>query len=526
MPKFSFILLLHLFISNIANAQNGEKSIYKLFDVFYKNYVTSGLVDYKLLKSGSTEMDSLVKIIGNYTPTNDQDKKAFLINSYNLFVIKQLTDAYPITSPQKIKGFFDNKVFKVLGNWYSLNEIENIELRKFYKDPRLHFVLVCGALGCPPIINEAYTPDKLEILLNTQTKLALNNSEFIRVENDKVFLSEIFKWYADDFTQDQALIDFLNLYKDIKLPKHYTIDFYPYDWKINEFITNSEATENEIFDPIKNKKSISTQEYTPSVLYRKGEWEYKFFNNLYTQTKGYEKNGNRIDYGSRSNYFTSINQFLLGINSRINVGAEVWINSVRVNDNIKDSPFNVLSFKNSANTRTEIGYAGPKIKIIPFKNLSHLSFQTTFLIPLASDMEGKMNGRPYLSRDSYISITQIFYDYSISSKFQLFFQLAPWIYITNKKPIDGNSRISVSSPTSIFFSYFPTNRLTFYVQQEYWPNYVKTGINSWFRQEGLGVKVQIAKGKLEAETSYTRFTMGANSGAGQTFNFGLRLISL
>jgi len=137
-----------------------------------------------------------------------------------------------------------------------------------------------------------------------------------------------------------------------------------------------------------------------------------------------------------------------------------------------------------------------------------------------------MNGRPFLSRDSYISITQIFYDYSISNKFQLFFQLAPWIYIAKEKPLTGISRVSVSSPTSIFFSYFPTKRLTFYVQQEFWPNYGSTGINSWFRQEGFGMKVQIIKGKLEAETSFTRFSMGANAGAGQTFNFGLRLIHL
>jgi len=88
------------------------------------------------------------------------------------------------------------------------------------------------------------------------------------------------------------------------------------------------------------------------------------------------------------------------------------------------------------------------------------------------------------------------------------------------------SRVSVSSPAGIFFSYFPTKRLTFYVQQEFWPNFGNNGISSWFRQEGLGMKVQVINGILEAEASYTRFTMGANTGAGQTINFGLRLIHL
>ena len=525
MRKISFILFILFTLRNLSNAQNNDKTIYHTIDIFYKNYITSGLVDYKLIKSNLNELDSLVKTVGNYSPIDQLDKKAFLINAYNIFAIKQLADAYPVKSPQDVKGFYDNKIFSVLGKQLSLNEIENNELRKVYKDPRLHFVLVCGALGCPPIINDAYTPTNLEQQLSNQTKLALNNDEFIKIKGNSILLSEIFKWYEEDFTQNQKVIGFINQFREVKIPVDYAIDYYPYDWKINEYITIAESINDETFNPLINK-SNNTQEYTPSVLYKKGQWEYKFFNNLYTQTKGYDSDGNKVNYGSRSNYFTSINQFLLGINSKINVGADVWINSVRVNDSITASPFNVLKFESSPNTRTEVGYIGPKIKIIPFKKLSHLSFQTTFLIPIASDMEGKNNGKPYLSRDSYISITQIFYDYSISRKFQLFFQLSPWIYIAKEKPLDETPRLSVSSPASIFFSYFPTERLTFYVQQEFWPNYGSKGINSWFMQQGLGMKVQIITGILEAETSYTNFLLGANTGAGQTFNFGLRLIQL
>jgi len=526
MRKISCILSFHLIIINTLHAQNTDKSFYETIDLFYKNYITSGLVDYKLLKSNIAELDSIVKIVGVYSPSNEQDKKTFLINAYNIFVIKQLTDAYPVKSPQDVKGFYDNKLFTVFGKKYSLNEIENNELRKVYKDPRFHFVLVCGALGCPPIINDVYTPGDLETQLSTQTKLALNNNGFLKIEGNKVLLSEIFKWYEDDFTKQQKVIEFINQYREVKIPNDYTIDYYPYDWRINEYVSNIEASQTEVFNPQNNNTTNSTQKYTPSVLYNKGQWEYKFFNNLYTQTKGFEKDGNKVNYGNRSNYFTSINQFLLGVNSKINVGADVWINSVRVNDSVKDSPFNLLKFENSPNTRTEIGYIGPKVKIIPFKKLSHLSFQTTFLIPIAKDMEGKKNNKPFLSRDSYISITQIFYDYSISSKFQLFFQLAPWVYIAKEKPLAGASRLSVSSPASIFLSYFPNKRFTFYVQQEFWPNYNSTGIGSWFRQEGAGIKIQIVKGILEAETSYTRFSLGASAGAGQTFNFGLRLIHL
>ena len=55
-----------------------------------------------------------------------------------------------------VPGFFDNKSTIINSEIYSLNAIENDILRKKYKDPRFHFVLVCGAIGCPPITNFAY----------------------------------------------------------------------------------------------------------------------------------------------------------------------------------------------------------------------------------------------------------------------------------------------------------------------------------------------------------------------------------
>jgi hypothetical protein len=101
--------------------------------------------------------------------------------------------------------------------------------------------------------------------------------------------------------------------------------------------------------------------------------------------------------------------------------------------------------------------------------------------------------------------------------------LSPWVYI--KKKTVAN-RTSLSSPLDIFVSYFPTDRFTLYAQQGYWPNYGENGIASWFSQQGLGTKYQIIKGKLEIESSYTKFTMGRNQGAGSTYNFGLRFIHL
>lgn len=518
--------LLHTIVSHTV-AQTPDSCIFKT-DAFLKNYVNSGLVDYALIKENINEINELIRSFDNVNTSTSEEKKALLVNLYNLEAIKLLADNYPVSSPQEISNFYDKKFITYNHSLLSLNDIENDVIRKEFKDPRIHFALVCGALGCPPITNTAYTTKGLEDQLNQQTKLALNNNEFIKVIlNDKtVLVSEIFKWYESDFLKENKnILQFINKYRTTPIDEKYTLDYYPYNWKINDIKSiNSDSITPYSPDEPKKVNKKSTQDYTPSVLYTKGQWEYKFFNNLYSQTKGYDSNENKVKYNNRGSYFSSINQILIGVNSRFNAGIDFWVKSVRIDDTAS-SPFALLSFENGPNTRTALSNIGPKIKLQPFKRLSHLSVQTTFLFPIAKDQEGKTNGKPYLSADSYISITQVFYDHAIGKKFQVFFQLAPWVYI-KQKPSANTNRYSVSSPADVFLSYFPTKRLTIYIQQEFWPNYGVKGIDSWFRQEGIGAKFQIIKGKLETEASYTRFSMGKNAGAGATYNFGIRFIHL
>lgn len=548
----TFSTLLILFFALQSQSQIND-SVFNKIDIFLKQNVSSGLVDYSLIKADIKELNGIIEDISKLNPSKADEKKALLINLYNLAAIKALAENYPVNSTMEINGFYDKKFIKYNNSTYSLNNIENDILRKEFKDPRIHFVLVCGALGCPPITNFAYVPNEIDQQLNKQTILSLNNDDFLKIKNETktVYLSEIFKWYEADFLKtDKNLIQFINKYRSETIPTTFNVDYYKYDWKINDikitFATEMDPPLKVVSSPIKQpintdtsistnttipfdprevvKDKKNTQDYSPSILYSKGQWEYKFFNNLYSQTKGYDKDGNKVKYSNRGSYFSSINQVLIGVNGRLNIGLDFWLKSVRIDDTTS-SPFQLLSFENTPNSRTAFSSIGPKIKVQPFKNLSHLSIQTTFLFPIAKDQEGQFNGKPYLSADSYISITQVFYDLSISKKIQLFFQISPWVYI-KQKSIPGASRYSVSSPVDAIFSFFPSDRLTFYVQEEFWPNFGANGIDSWFRQEGIGAKFQIIKGKLETEASYTRFSMGKSAGAGVTYNFGVRFIHL
>jgi hypothetical protein len=236
MKKFNLLTLLFISIININFAQQNE-SFFKDANSFLNTYVKNGRVDYVSIKAnGKLELNTLIDFIA--TQTYDETiEKAYLINVYNLSVINEIVTAYPISSPMDVPGFFDNKSTIINSEIYSLNAIENDILRKKYKDPRFHFVLVCGAIGCPPITNFAYLPETLDEQLEIQTKIALNNDSFIYQEEDTklIYLSEIFNWYTSDFgKKNKDVIDYINTYKINKFNTEFKVRYSKYNWTVND----------------------------------------------------------------------------------------------------------------------------------------------------------------------------------------------------------------------------------------------------------------------------------------------------
>ncbi|HZJ35558.1 MAG TPA: DUF547 domain-containing protein [Gillisia sp.] len=161
---------------------------------------------------------------------NPDQYKAFWINSYNLAVISGIVKNYPVNSPMDIDGFFDKISYEIGGKKVTLNSIENDLLRAEFPEPRFHFVLVCAAKSCPPIISEAYRPETLEKQLQRQTEKAMNNPQFVQVQKDKLLFSEIMKWYEQGFTKNgQILIGFANKYRKIPIPNNFETGFYKYN---------------------------------------------------------------------------------------------------------------------------------------------------------------------------------------------------------------------------------------------------------------------------------------------------------
>ena len=235
------------------------------YDHSYKNYneilkqivVVKGhqsFVDYAKLQSDTSDLDNFIqgiKYIGKteFNAWSREQQMAFLINAYNALTIKLILTEYPVDSIKNYGGFivnspWDRIIFTLFGEDSTLNIIEHDLLRKLYKEPRLHFVLVCASRSCPPLIKEAYLADKLEQQFADAATNFLRDTERNRfdAENDKLELSKIFKWYKKDFIASAGSV---NAYVaplmtgDVALQtliakKETKIKFLEYDWSLND----------------------------------------------------------------------------------------------------------------------------------------------------------------------------------------------------------------------------------------------------------------------------------------------------
>ena len=235
--KNTIILIVMVFGSFLVKAQN-LNAFLKQSDAFFKANVTNGKVAYDAIKKDSKALNEVLEIAKEISVSKSDaaNYQAFWINAYNLSVIKGIIDNYPTNSPLDDKGFFDKTKHNIGGKQITLNDIEHKLLRAQFKDPRFHFVLVCGAIGCPPLISTAYMPGTLDKQLEAQTKQAINGP-FLKVNAKKkrIEASQIMEWYKEDFTMNGTTeIDFINKYRTEKVAKNSKLSYFSYNWKINK----------------------------------------------------------------------------------------------------------------------------------------------------------------------------------------------------------------------------------------------------------------------------------------------------
>ena len=164
------------------------------------------------------------------------------------------------------------------------------------------------------------------------------------------------------------------------------------------------------------QKSV-IQEYTPSKLLNKGQWDIKWFNNLYTQTESTFSNGKE----PRETFFTSTIDVFTGLSekSRFNIGLLLEFRSNVINDR---NALDVFSFDGERGTaRSGFTSFAPAVKFNPIKNVSNFTIQTAFHIPL---VDQETDDGVFLDQKGFIFQNRFFYDYTFpSGDWQLFTEL-------------------------------------------------------------------------------------------------------
>ena len=504
------LFLILVFSIQFMMAQENLNNFFGQTDAFLKKHVSKHSVNYDQIKKSPEELNRLIEKVAtaDLSQADAKTSQAFFINSYNLLVIKGVLSNYPLKSVLDVPGFFDSKKYKVAGKMLTLNQLEKNNLLKTYKDARFHFVLVCGAVDCPPITNFAYTPAKLNQQLESRTRRALNDPNFIKTSQGKTQISQIFEWYSNDFGgSKKTAIEFINKYRENAIPSGNSVEFYNYDWSLNE----SDKSTGEV--DVEKIKGNNASRYVVSAARPKGTSETKLFNNLYSQSFGDEENG------SRSNFFTSSLSFVYGVTNRLNVGFDLRYRAVS-NEGLPSSPLNVFGGGDPISTRSGITTIGPKIRWAPLDALPNFSVQSAFWFPIGEDLEGN-NEEPFIDWNGATWWTQLFNDISIGNNFSLFTELDFLIEDIGSKDEGALNRFS--TPATVIFSYFPNPKTTLYALTSYSPFWQEDF--DYFAQAGLGAKYQFTP-NFEVELLYTGFTnefLQDVSGTAATYNLGIRI---
>ena len=261
------------FPSSTDAQQKADSFSYEDYANTLRTFVNdNGMVHYEGLKTNPASLDSFLESLKSIDPATvqqwtDKEKIAFWINAYNSLTLKAIIDHYPIQSRwgasllypknsiRQIKGVWDKLQFVAMGQETTLDNIEHNILRKKFNEPRIHMALVCAAISCPPLRNEPFIAETLDDQFKNQTLRFLADPNRFRIarEENRVYLSPIFKWFGEDFVKtyatldgfaghsdaERALLHFIAGHLNEKDPEYletgkYSLKYLDYDWSLNE----------------------------------------------------------------------------------------------------------------------------------------------------------------------------------------------------------------------------------------------------------------------------------------------------
>lgn len=197
----------------------------------------------KALLEGYLAMLSSIPI-GRY---GRNEQRAYWINLYNALTVKVVLDHYPVETIRDIDispglfadGPWGKKLSTVEGEQLSLNDVEHRILRPVWDDARIHYGLNCASVGCPSLLDSAFTGENSDALLDKGAIDYINSDRGTWETEDGLAVSSIYAWFPEDFGgDDKGILEHLRRYAgpDLKqrLEGLLEIADHGYDWRLND----------------------------------------------------------------------------------------------------------------------------------------------------------------------------------------------------------------------------------------------------------------------------------------------------
>jgi len=205
--------------------------------------------DYAALSKNTEHMGVLKNYIDDLagqkpSSMSCEEGLAYWANLYNALTVQVVAENWPVKSIKEIKsgtftaGPWKRDIVTVEGRTLSLDGIEHDTMRKTWDEPRIHYMVNCASVGCPNLMQKAWSADTLEADMNAAAADYINSNRGGIVSGNSVKISSIFKWYKEDFGgNNSGIIAHMKKYatgdKKAALEGVSKVSGDEYDWSVN-----------------------------------------------------------------------------------------------------------------------------------------------------------------------------------------------------------------------------------------------------------------------------------------------------
>jgi hypothetical protein len=189
---------------------------------------------------------------------NADERTAWAINLYNFLVIERLMglvgSGTPLPRDVRTQDFFSGPAVEVEGRSYSLIAFERhflfndrdpdgAGIAPAGLDPRIHFAIVNGSRGAPPLAPRPFVAATLDSVLDQVTRDALLSPAHLHPDTKTLrwTISSIFEWYEADFGGRAAVLTFLERYAPENAARQISENgekalegYIPWSWRPNQ----------------------------------------------------------------------------------------------------------------------------------------------------------------------------------------------------------------------------------------------------------------------------------------------------